>query len=86
MLVPMTVNDEINPAVLFDGPLNSSLNLSWIPDVRLDGETSASSNFRKFLGCLFQTLLATTMSERGRTLRSGTHFRPTIVALAPCRI
>jgi hypothetical protein len=63
----MTVNNEINPAILFYGLLNSNLDLSWIPDVHLDGETSSSSSFRQFLGCLFQALFATIKSER-RTL------------------
>ena len=60
----MTVDDEINPAILLDGSLNSSLDLSRISDVRFDSEASAPSSLRKFLGCPFQAFLATTISER----------------------
>lgn len=64
MVVRMTIDDEINPAILLDGPLNGNLDLSRIPDVRFDSEADAPSSFRKFLGCPFQAFLATTISER----------------------
>jgi hypothetical protein len=40
--VTTTVYDEINPAVPLDGLLNSGLNLSGVPNVRLDGEAGSS--------------------------------------------
>ena len=43
----MTVDDEIDPAIFLDRPLNSSLNLLGIPDVGFDSNTSASSSCRK---------------------------------------
>ena len=56
----MTVDDEIDPAIFLDSPLNSSLNLLGIPDVSFDGNTSASSGRRKFLRCLCKAFLAAT--------------------------
>jgi len=55
----MTVDDEINPAIFLDSPLNSSLNLLGIPDVSFDGNTSTSSGRRKLLCCPCKAFLTT---------------------------
>jgi len=51
VLMGITVDDKINPAIPLDGLLNSGLNLFGIPDVCPDGKASVSSGCRKFLGC-----------------------------------
>lgn len=55
----MTVDDKVNPAIFLDRPLNSSLNLLGIPNVSLNGKTSAPRDRSKFLCCLGQAFLAT---------------------------
>lgn len=48
-----TVYDEINPAIPLNSLLNSGLNLSGIPNVRLGGDAGSSGGCRKFLGRSF---------------------------------
>jgi hypothetical protein len=53
VLGAITVDDKVNPTIPLDDLLNSGLNLSRIPDVRLDGQAGISGGCGKFLGCLF---------------------------------